>query len=78
MLEDSTCLQQLKVAFSEARSALLGPAHVQTPLVGPDRALRRTSAAIAQAALLHSTRELLVAHWEFLSLQGQEPTYSAT
>eukprot|EP00975_Prorocentrum_lima_P014926 3165380-Prorocentrum_lima.AAC.1 len=51
---------------------------MQTSLVGPDRALRRTSAAIAQAALLHSTRELLVAHWEFLSLQGQEPAYSAT
>eukprot|EP00975_Prorocentrum_lima_P035153 7387152-Prorocentrum_lima.AAC.1 len=40
--------------------------------------LWQASAALAQGAQLHSTRELLVAHWEFLSLQGQEPVYEAT
>eukprot|EP00975_Prorocentrum_lima_P033711 7074694-Prorocentrum_lima.AAC.1 len=47
-------------------------------MAGPDRMLRQATAALAQGALLHSTRELLVARWEFLSLQGQEPVYEAT
>eukprot|EP00975_Prorocentrum_lima_P013811 2936070-Prorocentrum_lima.AAC.1 len=42
MFEDSSCLQQLRGAFSEARDQLLGPAHTRTHLAGPDRALRQT------------------------------------
>eukprot|EP00975_Prorocentrum_lima_P016276 3453623-Prorocentrum_lima.AAC.1 len=45
---------------------------------GADRLLRKATATVAQGAQLQSTRELLVAHWEFLCLQGQEPTYEAT
>eukprot|EP00975_Prorocentrum_lima_P056206 11786939-Prorocentrum_lima.AAC.1 len=75
MLEDAQRLEDTRAAFLDARNQLLSPEYAHMPLTGPDRALRHATAALAQATLLHSTCELLVAHWEFLSLQGQEPIY---
>eukprot|EP00975_Prorocentrum_lima_P010479 2226060-Prorocentrum_lima.AAC.1 len=73
MLEDSERLDEARTAFLKMRAEILTPECAHLHMAGLDRMLRQTTAALAQGALLHSTRELLVAHWEFLSLQGQEP-----